>query len=214
MVSTSLIKLTNRISNNLSNVEKSYNNNVALKNITLSFEENKLYVLIGSNGSGKSTLIKIISNVIFKTSGVIEKTSTISYLPDKYLLPKILRTDEFIKDTLSLYNLKMNPDLILDRFQIPKRLIGGLSKGNYQKLGLFIAFYNNADIYILDEPIDGLDDFAKKLFKELVKEKLELGKTLIISLHDKAFLNDLDPIIYEIKDGVISERKRRKKKQS
>ena len=199
---------------NLNNVLKSYDNNIALKNVTISILEGKLYVLTGANGSGKSTLIKIISNVIFKTSGTIESKGTISYLPDKYMLPKIMKTDEFIYNMLKLYRLNYKPDLILDRFQIPKRSIGGLSKGNFQKLGLFLAFYNDADIYILDEPIDGLDDFAKKLFKELIKEKLELNKTIIVSLHDKSFLNELDPIIYEIKDGVLNEKKRRKKKES
>lgn len=198
---------------NLENVEKVYSNNIALKNITISIEAGKLYVLVGPNGCGKSTLIKIISNVIYKTSGNIEKSSTISYLPDKYMLPKIMKTSEFISDILRLFNVKDNYKNILNKFQIPNRKIGSLSKGNFQKLGLFLVFYNDSDIYILDEPIDGLDDFAKNLFKELVKEKLELGKTLIVSLHDKSFLNEFDPIIYEIKDGVLSEKKRRKKKQ-
>ncbi len=198
---------------NLNNVLKSYDNNVALKNITISLSEGKLYVLTGANGSGKSTLIKIISNVIFKTSGTIESNGIISYLPDKYMLPKIMKTDEFIYNMLKLYRLNYKPDLILDRFQIPKRSIGGLSKGNFQKLGLFLAFYNDADIYILDEPVDGLDDFAKKLFKELIDEKIKENKTVIVSIHDKNFLNDLNPIVYEIKDGVISEKKRKKKKE-
>lgn len=199
---------------NLENVFKNYKNNFALKNINLNLNENKLYVLTGENGSGKSTLIKIIANVIFKSSGIIEKTSSISYLPDKFLLPKIMMTDDFIKSLLKLYNLKINYNDILNRFQIPKRMIGSLSKGNYQKLGLFLSFYNDCDIYLFDEPIDGLDSFAKDLFKKLVKEKLDNGKTVIISIHDKSFLNEFDPIIYEIKDGILNEKKRRKKKQS
>ncbi|MBR4495541.1 MAG: ATP-binding cassette domain-containing protein, partial [Acholeplasmatales bacterium] len=93
---------------NLVNVEKSYNNNIALKNITISLEEKKLYILVGANGSGKSTLIKILANVIFKTKGTIENNSIISYLPDKYLLPKIMNTKDFIDDFISLYNLKIN----------------------------------------------------------------------------------------------------------
>ena len=198
---------------NLHNVEKVYSNNVALKNISVSIEEGKLYVLTGANGSGKSTLIKILSNVIFKTSGTIDLSGTISYLPDKYMLPKIMRTDEFIKDILRLYKLKIKPEDILERFLIPNRSIGSLSKGNYQKLGLFLAFYNDSDIYIFDEPLDGLDAFAKKLFKELVSEKINQNKTIIVSLHDKSLLSDLNPIVYEIKDGVISEKKRRKKKE-
>ena len=199
---------------NLDNISKAYNKNYVLKNISINFEEGKLYVLVGQNGSGKSTLIKIITDVIFKTSGMIDKTSSISYLPDKYMLPKILRTDEFIKNIINLYNLKINSEYILSKFQIPKRKIGALSKGNFQKLGLFITFYNDKDIYILDEPIDGLDDFAKKLFKELINEKIKNNKIVIVSLHDKNFLNEFDPIVYEIKEGVISEKKRRKKKQS
>ncbi len=196
----------------LENVEKKYNDTKILKNITIEFQMGSLYILTGPNGSGKSTLIKIISNIIFKTEGKININESISYLPDKYMLPKLMRTDEYIKNILKLYKLKINPLDILNKFNIPKKLIGSLSKGNLQKIGIFQAFYNDADIYILDEPIDGLDDFAKKIFKELIKEKLELKKTIILSLHDKKFLNEFNPTIYEIKDGILNEKKRRKKK--
>ena len=67
------------------------------------------------------------------------------------------------------------------------------------------------DIYILDEPLDGLDDFAKNLFRQLVEEKLKVNKKIILSLHNKSFLNNLNPKIYQIKDGCLSEKQRRKK---
>ena len=77
---------------------------------------------------------------------------------------------------------------------------------------LLQIFEYDADCYILDEPIDGLDDFAKRLIRDVIKEKIIEKKIIIMSLHNKTFFNDLDPIVYDIKEGRISEK--RKKLQS
>ena len=194
----------------IDNLEKKYGKNIVLKDVSIKFLEGKIYLIHGINGSGKSTLLKILSNVKSKTSGYINITSSISFLPDKYKLPYFLKVETFIKGVLKLYKLKINSKDILKRFNLENKLIGSLSKGNLQKLGLFLIFYNNSNYYLLDEPIDGLDDFAKKLFKEIIIEKINENKTVIISIHNKNFLNDLNTINYEIKDGILYERKKKK----
>lgn len=191
-------------------ITKKYKDNIVLNNISLELNESNLYILTGINGSGKSTLIKIIAKIIFKNSGNIISDESIAYLPDKYNLPSLMSVKRFIIEVLNLYRIKEDYRKIMEKFELPNKLIGSLSKGNYQKLGLFFLFYNNKDIYVLDEPLDGLDDFAKGLFKELIKEKLEQNKKIIISLHNKNMFNDLNPKIYNIKEGKINERKKRK----
>ena len=71
-------------------------------------------------------------------------------------------------------------------------------------------FLNDSDTYILDEPFDGLDDFAKKLLKDKISEKINLGKKVILIYHQKNVFNELKPIIYEVKEGKIYEKKKKK----
>ena len=195
----------------LEHICKKYNNNLILDDVTISFDEANLYILTGQNGSGKSTLIRIITGQIFKNSGNIIIDESIAFLPDKFFLPPLMSVKEYIKETLKLYRIKKNFKDIMDEFELPNKLISSLSKGNYQKLGLFTLFYNEKDNYILDEPLDGLDDFAKGLFKKLVEEKLKMNKKIIIALHNKNLFNSLNPKIYQIKDGKIKKKKKRKK---
>ena len=195
----------------LEHICKKYNNNLILDDVTISFDEANLYILTGQNGSGKSTLIRIITGQIFKNSGNIIIDESIAFLPDKFFLPPLMSVKEYIKETLKLYRIKKNFKDIMDEFELPNKLISSLSKGNYQKLGLFTLFYNEKDNYILDEPLDGLDDFAKGLFKKLVEEKLKMNKKIIIALHNKNLFNSLNPKIYQIKDGKIIEKQKRKK---
>ena len=191
------------------NLEKKYNNQIIIQNVNLDINEGKFYVFTGINGSGKSTILKILSKVIFKSLGDIELSGTISYLPDKYSLPGLMTVDNYLKNIINLYSLNLNSSDILREYDIPNKKIKALSKGNLQKLGLVQALINPTDIYIFDEPLDGLDDFAKKLFKEKIKEKLKDNKTVIMSLHAKTLFNDLHPIIYEVKEGRINEKKKR-----
>ena len=193
----------------LLNVQKKYSGNYVLDNATIEINKSGLYILNGINGSGKSTIIKLITGIVYKTSGELKINDTISYLPDKFLFPKLMKVKTYLSLVLER---KSKIDELISKYQIPNKRIGELSKGNLQKLGLLQIFEYDADCYILDEPIDGLDDFAKKLVKEIIKEKLLAKKIVIISLHNKTFFNDLNPIIYDIKEGRINEK--RKKLQS
>ncbi len=195
----------------LEHITKKYNKNIILNDISLELDQPNLYIITGINGSGKSTLIKIMSKIIFKSSGNIISDESIAFLPDKFILPYLISVKEFIKETLRLYKIRLDYKDIMKRFELPNKLIGSLSKGNYQKLGLFFIFYNNKDIYILDEPLDGLDDFAKGLFRKLVEEKLKENKKVVLSLHNKTLLNSFNPKVFQIKEGELVEKQRRKK---
>lgn len=193
-------------------LEKKYKDTI-FDHVTIDMSKPGLYIFQGINGSGKSTILKILSGIIFKTSGEIKKDISISYLPDKYNMPKLMNVKSYLEIVLDMYGKKEEASFLISLYQIPKRRIGELSKGNYQKLGLLQTFSNDSDCYILDEPLDGLDDFAKHLVKKTVDEKIKDGHIVIMSLHDKKFFNDLHPVIYDVKNGKITERKRKKNEE-
>ena len=192
-------------------LEKKYKDHIIFKDVNLEFEEGRLYILQGVNGSGKSTLLKIIAGVIYKSSGHIIKVGEVSYLPDRYTMPKLMLARRYISELLvNDSNRKKTAKKLLDEYQIPDKRIGDLSKGNQQKVGIIQVFSIDAKIYLLDEPMDGLDEDAKHLVKDRIKEELAKKKIVILSLHNKTFFNDLSPIILEVKEETIREKKRRK----
>ena len=193
----------------LNNIQKKYGGDYIIDNATLKIDKPGIYILHGINGSGKSTIIKMITGIIYKTSGELKIDSVISYLPDKFSMPKLMKVKTYLSIVLK-NNSKL--DELVSKYQIPNKRIGELSKGNQQKLGLLQIFDYEADCYVLDEPIDGLDDYAKKLIKDVIKEKIESKKIIIMSLHNKTYFNDLEPTTYDIREGRIYEK--RKKLQS
>ena len=193
-------------------LEKRYKD-IIFDHVSIDMSKPGLYIFQGINGSGKSTILKIISGIIFKSSGEIDSDVSISYLPDKFNMPKLMSVTSYVELVLDMYNMKSEASTLIGMYQIPKRKIGELSKGNQQKLGLLQVLSNDSDCYILDEPIDGLDEFAKSLFKNLINEKIKSGKIIIMSLHGKNLFSDLHPRIFDVKDGKITERKKRKNEE-
>jgi ABC-2 type transport system ATP-binding protein len=196
---------------NLVSLEKKYKDHTVFSNMTLSFKEGNLYILQGVNGSGKSTILKLIAGLIYKTDGKIIKDGVISYLPDKFSMPKLMKVKNYLYEIF--YDRKDKNELyanLMKEYQIPNKRIGDLSKGNLQKLGLLQILSLDADIYLFDEPMDGLDDYAKKVFRDAIKEKLKENKLVLISLHNKSYFNELNPIVIEVKEGMVYEKKRRK----
>lgn len=194
------------------NISKKYKNQTIFNDVSIDFSNPGIYLFQGVNGSGKSTLIKILAGMIYKTSGNIEKDISISYLPDKFSMPKLMLSKDYIKLFLSMTKREKMASELLDKFQIPNRRIGFLSKGNQQKLALLQILYTDADCYIFDEPLDGLDEYAKGILKDIITELINRGKIIIISLHTSNLFSKLKPTIIEFKDGKISLKKKRGKK--
>lgn len=197
----------------LTNVSKKYKDHIVFNSVTIDMSKPGLYIFQGINGSGKSTILKVLCGVIYKSEGKMDNDVSISYLPDKFNMPKLMKTKAYVDCILSMYGINEKCDELISKFQIPNKRIGDLSKGNQQKLGLLQVLYNEADCYVLDEPLDGLDDFAKHLVKDIVKEYIDKGKIIIMSLHGKNLFNELKPTIFDIKDGFINAKAKRKKKE-
>lgn len=191
----------------IKNLIKSYKKNIILNNISYIFEEGNLYIIKGENGSGKSTLLKILSKISYKSSGEISGNDNVAYLHDKPVFPYLMKVDDYLKTIIKLNNSKANYLDILEEYNIPNKRIFELSKGNKTKLGIVQVLLNEMDIYIFDEPIDGLDDFAKEMFKDKILELLSNNKIVIMSLHEMMLFDNYNYKLLTIKDGRIYEEK-------
>ena len=211
----------------LRNINKIYTPNkndkiVALKNINLKFEENKLIVLKGASGSGKSTILSLIAALSKPTSGeVIVDNQIISKLPDRFssiyrqknigfvfqkykLIPNL---DVF--DNIVLPLIPTNPnkavlnnmvDDVLRKFNILDKkniLVKMLSGGEQQRVAIARAIINDPKIIIADEPTANLDLKLSLEFIDIIKNLKDSGATIIIATHDPLFfeLDFIDEII-------------------
>ena len=157
---------------NLKSVNKSYGAKQVLKNINLNIESGKIAGLLGPNGSGKTTMIKLIVGLTKPSSGIVTicghepgkvTKSYVSYLPDK----DFLDINMSIEDTIRMFaDFYADFDIgiaykLLEDLQVPYKFkIKALSKGNREKLMLILVMSRRAKLYVLDEPIAGVDPVA------------------------------------------------------
>lgn len=184
------------------NVVKKYKDDIILDNISFEITKPGLYIFNGVNGSGKSTILKLILNIIYKTSGEIESNYTYSYLPDKYKMPSLINSYDYI----NMLSTSSKSNLYIRAFDLPNKKIMNLSKGNFAKLGIIQILSNDKECYIFDEPLDGLDSKSIDIFKSFISEMLQ-SKVIIMSLHDNSKFLSLLPKIYLVKDGKLYEKK-------
>lgn len=199
----------------LSHISKTYDKKPVLQDISMELVEGEIFGLIGLNGAGKTTLIKILLNLTTATQGeafcfghsslTVEGRSNLSYLPEKFQPPRTLKGTQYLELALSYYGKSFSLDaakskaaeLDLDPNVLENR-ISSYSKGMGQKLGLAGAFLIESPLYILDEPMSGLDPKARILLKEELLRQKRGGKTVFFSSH---ILSDIDEICDRI--GVI-----------
>ena len=189
-------------------VRAGYGERRVLDDVSFSVSVGQTYGLIGLNGVGKTTLIKIVLGLKSALSGeirVLGKSSVdvatradISYLPERFDPPWFLKGGEFVQFAASLYGrqvawddmesacrrLALDPDVLKNKVQT-------YSKGMRQKLGLIATVLTGCQILILDEPMSGLDPLARSLVKNLLASVKSEGRTIILSSH---ILADMDEI--------------------
>lgn len=199
----------------MNNLVKSYGSNVVLKNVNLKFERGKIIGLLGPNGSGKTTIIKLLNGLIPITSGEIlinglpvgiESKKIISYLPERSYLDNNMTVKEcidFFEDFYEDFNTPKAYQLI-DKLNINhKQKLKTLSKGTKEKVQLILVMSRKAKIYILDEPIAGVDPAARDYILDTIIDNFEDGATLIICTH---LIRDIERILDEVvflKEGSV-----------
>jgi len=189
------------------NLEKSFGNNKILKNINLTIPRGKIIGLLGKNGTGKTTLIKIINDLLTPTSGKvlvngkeigIESKKIISYLPERTYLDKSMTVDKVIEYFESFYDnfdsnkaRKLLKDLGLNTTQ----KLAKMSKGMQEKVQLVLVMSRKAELYILDEPLGGVDPATRDYILDTILTNFNEGASVIISTH---LISDVERILDEI----------------
>lgn len=198
------------------NLTKNYGGLVALNNINLKVESGKIIGLLGPNGSGKTTLIKIINGLLTPTSGEvlingnkpgIETKKQVAYLPDNSYLNSWMTVEQIVKMFSDFY-ADFRPELayeMLSRLGItPKAKLKTLSKGNKEKVCLILVMSRNALLYVLDEPIAGVDPATRDYVILTIINNYNPEASVIISTHLIADIEQvLDEVIF-INNGNIT----------
>lgn len=180
---------------NVSDLKKSYGRKEVLKGVTFSAQSGQIIGLLGPNGCGKTTLIKILTGLIKDYDGVVRvdneepgayTKSIIAYLPEKSYLPDWMRpTDalEYFSDFYKDFDRSKAEKMLL-RFGLDlKQKLKTMSKGQQEKLRLALVLCRKAKLYILDEPLGGVDPAARSHILDLIMENHEKDSTILISTH-------------------------------
>ncbi len=189
------------------NLSKDYGMKKALDNVSFQIPAGRIVGLLGSNGSGKTTLIKMINELLVPTSGEIlikgkkpgiESKKVISYLPERSYLPYDKKVSEIIayfKDFYSDFNVEKAYQLLNELGIKKEDKLKQMSKGTKEKVQLVLVMSREADIYILDEPIGGVDPVARDQILDLILKNFKEGASLIISTH---LIADIEKILDDV----------------
>lgn len=198
-----------------SNIVKKYITKTAVDGISLEIESGKIYALLGPNGSGKTTFMKMVAGLIKPTSGSItyqglpigvESKATIAYMPTEtffYNYMTVKDVGKYYKDFFSDFDQNRYEELI-ERMELNmKDKAKNLSSGLAAKLKIAATLARNAELYMLDEPLNGIDIIAREKIITTILESAKEGTTLVISSH---LVDELEKIIDHaifIKSGTL-----------
>lgn len=186
------------------NLSKFYGKTVALDYVNLSVPSGGIVGLLGPNGSGKTTLIKLAMGMLQPTEGEIlidgkkpgPATKAITaYLPDANYLCEWMRVEQqlaYCADFFADFKMKKAESMLRRLGIMPQQKIKSLSKGNKEKLGLIITMARDAKLYILDEPIAGVDPAARDFILETVMQNRPDGATVFLCTH---LIADIEPVL-------------------
>lgn len=179
----------------LEQVTKLYADKQALNAVNLVIPEGKIVGLLGPNGSGKSTMIKLINGLLEPTSGHItvkgnkpgiETKKVISYLPERTYLNSWMKVQDlldFFDDFYSDFNMNRAIEMLANlKIELNQKL-KTMSKGTKEKVQLILVMSREADLYILDEPIGGVDPAARDYILKTIIKNYSDTSTIIIATH-------------------------------
>jgi len=193
-----------------------YDQKRALKGISLNLESGKIIGLLGPNGSGKTTLIKILAGLLTPTSGhvtindheiSVETKKIVSYLPEVTYLRKNYKIKDCVQLFADFYD-DFNADKakeLIERLGIRlEDKMHQLSKGNKEKVQLILVMSREASVYLLDEPIGGVDPATRDFIINTILKNYNRNATVILSTH---LIHDVEEVFDDvifIKDGEIA----------
>lgn len=188
-------------------LSKRFDNKIILDKINIKIPSGKIVGLLGKNGAGKSTLIKLINDLLIPTSGEIlikgnkvgvESKKVISYLPERTYLNKNMRVVEVIKyfkDFYDDFNVDKAEKLLKDLDLDINTKLTKMSKGMLEKVQLVLVMSREADLYILDEPLGGVDPATRDYILDTILSNFSENASVIISTH---LISDIEKILDEV----------------
>lgn len=188
-------------------LSKAYDNKVILDDISFEIPQDKIVGLLGRNGAGKSTLIKILNGLATPTSGnvlingepiSVNSKNLISYLPERTYLDKtmtIQQTLNFFKEFYTDFDLSKAERLVNELDLDLHAKIIKMSKGMQEKLQLILVISRKAKLYILDEPLGGIDPATRDYILDTILSNFSTGSSVLISTH---LIADIERILDEV----------------
>ena len=188
-------------------VNKFFGDKRILKDINLTIPKGKIIGLLGKNGTGKSTLIKLLNDLLTPTSGEIlingEKVGVnskkiISYLPERTYLNKAMTVDkviEYFSDFYDNFDAKKARKLLKDLGLDTTQKLSKMSKGMQEKVQLVLVMSRKAELYILDEPLGGVDPATRDYILDTILTNFNEDASVIISTH---LISDVERILDEV----------------
>ena len=199
-------------------LSKNYGRVQALQNIDLSLDSGRIVGLVGPNGSGKTTLIKLAQHLLTPSSGTItvdgmlpgpQTKAIVSYLPDRDFLPPWMNLEGLTRFYLDLdffpdFNPAKSADMLAS-LGVPDRMpLGKMSKGTREKVQLIFTMSREAKVYLLDEPIAGVDPATREYILRTILTNYSEEALVLISTH---LITDVEPILDEVvflQNGTIA----------
>ena len=179
----------------------------ALNGLTLNIPQGRIIGLLGPNGSGKTTLIKLINGLLTPTSGSLainghmpgtESKAVISYLPERTCLSGSMRVRElisFFADFYADFSVDKAYDMLASLEIHPDERLKTLSKGTREKVQLIMVMSRNTSLYVLDEPIGGVDPAARDYILRTIISNYSEEATVLISTH---LITDIEQVLDEV----------------
>jgi ABC-2 type transport system ATP-binding protein len=197
------------------NLSKRYGKHTALDNINISLNGGRIVGLLGPNGSGKTTMIKLANGLLQPSGGEVlingkkpgvESKAAVSYLPDRLILDGWMRITEilsFFADFYADFRRDAAETMLANLGISPNKRIKTLSKGNREKVQLILVMARKARLYLLDEPIGGVDPAARDYIVNTIINNYSEDAVVLISTH---LIQDVEKILDDIiflKEGAV-----------
>jgi ABC-2 type transport system ATP-binding protein len=189
------------------NVFKVFDQKEILHDISFKVNKGKIVGLLGKNGMGKSTIIKLLNGLLTPTSGEVlinnlkpgvESKKIISYLPERTYLDKSMSVNEiliFFNEFYEDFNLSTARKLLYDLNLDETTNLNKMSKGMLEKLQLILVMSREADLYVLDEPLGGVDPATRDYILDTILSNFKEGSSILISTH---LISDIERILDDV----------------
>lgn len=191
----------------INHLSKSFGEEAALTDVNLTIEPGRIIGLLGKNGAGKTTLLKLICDLLTPTDGEVlfegapigvESKKEIAFLPERTYLDKsmtIQQTLRMFQDFYDNFDVNKAKKLLADLDLPDDRQISKLSKGMQEKLQLVLVMARKAKLYILDEPLGGVDPATRDYILDTILRSFDDGASLLISTH---LIADIERILDDV----------------